>query len=375
MADATPRPQHLDEVAGLVAPRVDPDRAASARRVLLRLPNWLGDIVMAAPAVEAIAAALPGARIIAQCIPPFLPLARLLPGVHEVLAAGRDGGPRQLWASRRALREAGHDLAVVFPRGVRAALAPWLARVPVRVGFGDAGKRLLLTHGLRGWRPLRRAHRSLFYGALARSVGATPGGPWALVAPPAALEAADVLLRRLDHDPARPLVVLEPGARYGPAKCWPPERFGALARVLMAEGCAVATVGTAATQPVEEDVARASGPGLLRTAGRTDDLLALVGLLARARLVVANDTGPMHLAAALGTPVLALFGATDPEVSAPRGRGPIRLVMQPAPCSPCFLRDCTVQGHPCMTGITVPRVLEEARRLLAAGREAPPSSR
>lgn len=375
MADAAPRPQHLDEVAGLVAPRVDPEVAARARRVLLRLPNWLGDIVMAAPTVAALAHALPGARLTAQCIAPFVPLARLLPGVHEAVAAGRDRGPGELWASRRALRAGGYDLAVVFPRGVRAALAPWLARVPVRVGFGDAGKRLLLTHGLRGWRPLRRAHRSLFYGALARPLGATPGAPWSLMAPPAALEAADQLLGRLGRDPAQPLVVLEPGARYGPAKCWPPERFGALARVLMAEGCAVATVGTAATQPVEEDVARASGPGLLRTAGRTDDLLALVGLLARARLVVANDTGPMHLAAALGTPVLALFGATDPEVSAPRGPGPIRLVMQPAPCSPCFLRDCTVEGHPCMTGIGVPRVLDEARRMLAAGGEAAPPAR
>lgn len=368
MAGTEPRPQRLEDVPGLVAPPVG---QAPATRVLLRLPNWLGDIVMAAPAVEAITRALPGARVTAQCIAPFVPLARLLPGVHEAVAAGPDRGPLSLWSSRRALRAAGHDLAVVFPRGVRASLAPWLARVPVRVGFGDAGKRLLLTHGLRGWRPLRRAHRSLFYGALARCFGTTPAGPWALQAPGAALAAADALLERLGADRTLPLVVLEPGARYGPAKCWPPERFGALARLLMAEGCSVATVGTAATQPVEDDVARASGGGLVRTAGRTDDLLALVGLLARARLVVANDTGPMHLAAALGTPVLALFGATDPEVSAPRGPGPIRLVMQPAACSPCFLRTCTVAGHPCMRDIQVERVLSEARAMLAQGPRAP----
>jgi heptosyltransferase-2 len=339
---------------------------AGARRVLLRLPNWLGDVVMAAPTVEAIARALPGARITAQVIAPFLPLALLLPGVHEAMAAGSDRGPRTLWASRRALKQGGYDLAVVFPRGVRAALAPWLARIPTRVGFASRGKGALLTHGVRGWKPLRQAHRSTFYGALAAPWGASLGPPWALKAPAEALAQADALLARLGFKGDRPLVALEPGARYGPAKCWPPERFGALARALLAQGLGVVTVGTAATRSVEEQVAAVAGPGLTRSAGRTDDLLALVGILARARLLVANDTGPMHLAAALGTPVLALFGATDPRVSAPRGPGPLRLLMDPEPCSPCFLRTCPIPGHPCLTKIAPVLVLREARALLDA---------
>jgi heptosyltransferase II len=360
-------PVSVHAAAAVGAPHdglTSPPAPRDAREVLLRLPNWLGDVVMAAPTVAAIARALPEARFTAQVIAPFLPLARLLPGVSAVLPAGKDRGPRQLLASRRALRTGRFDLAVVFPRGVRASLAPWLARIPARVGFGG-GKGWLLTHGVTGWKPLRKAHRSAFYGALTAPFGGGLGGPWALTPPPEALAQADALLARLGFKGDRPLVAMEPGARYGPAKCWPPERFGEVARALLAEGAAVVTVGTAATQPVEEQVARIAGPGLLRSAGRTDDLLALVGILARSRLLIANDTGPMHLGAALGTPVLALFGATDPRVSAPRGPGPIRIVMDPEPCSPCFLRDCPIPGHPCLTKIAPVRVLREVQAMLA----------
>ena len=333
---------------------------------MLRLPNWLGDVVMAAPTVAAIARALPHARIQARVIAPFVPLARLLPGVHEAEPALDARGVRGAFAASRALSAGDHDAAVVFPRSLRAAVAPWLSRIPVRVGFGGAGKRLVLTHRVTGWKPLRAAHRSLFYGALALPFGVQTEGPLALTAPPAALEAADLLLVRLGRRGERPLVALEPGARYGPAKCWPPERFGELAKALLAQGFDVVTVGTAATRSVEEQVARLAGPGLLRAAGRTDDLLALIGLLARSALLVTNDTGPMHLGAALGVPTLALFGATDPVVSGPRGPGRSVVLMDPEPCSPCFLRDCPIPGHPCLTKIGAPRVLRAALDLLAA---------
>ena len=300
----------------------------------------------------------------AQVIRPFVPLAGLLPGVHAAEPVGEGRGVRGAWRAGRALQRSEFDLAVVFPRSHRAAVVPRLARIPVRVGFGGGGKRWLLTHRVEGWKPLRSAHRSAFYGALALPFGERPDTALHLVPPPAALGAAEQLLLRLGRRAGRPLVALEPGARYGPAKCWPPERFGELARGLLAQGCDVVTVGTVATQPVEALVARGAGPGLLCAAGRTDDLLALIGLLAKSDLLVTNDTGPMHVAAALGTPVLALFGATDPNVSGPIGPGPRTVLMDPEPCSPCFLRDCPIPGHPCLTKIGAARVLREAQRML-----------
>lgn len=344
-----------------------PEAPRSVARLLVRLPNWLGDVVMAAPTVAAIARALPGAQVTAEVLAPFVPLARLLPGVHEAGPVAPVRGPRSAWAAGSALAARRYDVAVVLPRGARAALAPRLARIPVRVGFGGPGRGWLLTHGVTGWRPLRSAHRSAFYGALALPFGEAPVGPLELAAPPRALEQAEALLARLGRRGERPLVALEPGARYGPAKCWPPERFGELARLLLAQGADVVTVGTARTRDVEQQVARIAGSGLLRAAGRTDDLEVLIGLLAQANLLVTNDTGPMHLGAALGTPVLALFGATDLRVSGPLGPGPRRLLLGSAPCSPCFLRDCPIPGHPCLTQIGASRALREAQALLDGG--------
>src|SRR5687768_16995542 len=126
---------------------------------------------MAAPAVAAIARALPAARVTAQVARPFVPLAALLPGVDEAVPWDAPRGVRGAWRAGRALVPARYDLAVVFPRSLRAAVPPRVARIPVRVGFSGAGKRLLLTHRVEGWRPLRRAHRSAFYGALTRPFG------------------------------------------------------------------------------------------------------------------------------------------------------------------------------------------------------------
>lgn len=344
------------------APPVPP----GLQRVLLRLPSWLGDVVMARPAVAAITASLPDATFVAQAPQPFLPLAARLPGVHDVLPTGRDRTPRDLLASRRVLRDGAFDAAVVFPRGHRAALAPFLARIPVRVGFGARGKGPLLTHGVRGWRPLRSAHRSRFFAALAAPFGVEV--PEAEL-PPLAVsqgerERARRLLLALGRRTERPLVAIEAGSSYGPAKCWPVASFAELARRLGERGIDVVTVGTPAAAAIEAQVA-ARAPDLLRGVGRTADLGVLLGLLASADLLVTNDTGPMHCAAAVGTPVVALFGATDPIVSAPLGPGELRLVHDPEPCSPCFLRECPVPGHPCLAKIPVERVLQEVGSLVS----------
>ena len=335
--------------------------------MLLRLPNWVGDVVMAASTVAALHEALPESVLVAQAKPGLLGLAALLPGVSATLPAGEDRGPGSLRASRRALKAEAFDAAVVFPRGIRAMLAPWLARIPVRVGFGGSGHGLLLTHPVEGWKPWRRAHRSAFFGLLGRPFGVQPEGVWRCRPSEAARAEADRFLRGIGRRRDRPLVVLEPGAAYGPAKCWPADRFGRLAQGLLAEGVDVCTVGTRETLPLEDVVEAHAGAGLLRAAGLTPDLEALAALLAEADLVVANDTGPMHVAAAVGAPVLALFGATDPVVSAPTGPGPRRLLWEPEPCSPCFLRRCPVPGHPCLERFGVEQVLAEARALLPAG--------
>jgi heptosyltransferase-2 len=343
------------------AASVDP---AALRRVLLRLPNWLGDVCFAAPTAAALRAAAPRAELVAACRPALAPLAGLLPGVSRVEPVAPGGG-RPLSTARR-WRALGCDAAVVFPRSFRAALPAALARVPVRVGFSSEARALLLTHPLRDWRPLRAAHRTAWFGALLAPFGVPPPSePWRLPAPAAGLAWADAFLAAAGVPRSGgPLVALEPGGAYGTAKRWPEERFAALARRLALEDRAdVVVVGSAEMVPLAERIAAAAGTGVHVAAGRTD-LLGLAGLLARSRALVTNDTGPMHLAAALGTPVAALFGSTDPAVCGPRGKGSVRVLYERVPCAPCWLRTCPVPGHPCLDRFSVDRVLGDVRALL-----------
>jgi heptosyltransferase-2 len=344
--------------------------ASPLERILVRLPNWLGDVVMAAPSVAALAEASPRAEVVAASRPQFAPLAARLPGVARVLPLPHRRGLGALRRDADAVRAERCDAAVVFPRSTRAALPTALARVPVRVGFSSEGRSPWLTHPVRGWRRLRLEHRSEYYAALLGPFGLAPKGPWRLVPPDDALRWADEFLAAAPGRRAgRPVVAFEAGASYGPAKRWPVERFAAVARDLVSSGAAdVVVIGTEDARPVEDEVAARSGQPVLRATGRTD-LLRLAALLSRSAALLSNDTGPMHLASAVGTPVVALFGATDPRISGPRG-GPSRVLYEKVPCSPCFLRHCPVPGHPCLAGLSVERVREAVLEALADPRGA-----
>ena len=343
---------------------VDP---RSLSRVLLRLPNWLGDVCFVAPSVAALHRAAPGATLVAACRENLAPLAARLPGVAETVALAERGGLRAPLAAARAIRAAACDAAIVFPRSLRAALSVAVARIPVRIGFASDARTALLTHPVRGWRPLRLAHRSAYFGSLLGPLGLdAPTEPWTFAPPVEALAWADAFLAAAPgRRPRLPLVAFEPAGAYGVAKRWPEDRYAALAGRLVREGLAdVVIVGTAAMRPVEERIAKAADAPVTRAAGATD-LVQLSALLARARLLVTNDTGPMHLAAAVGTPLLALFGSTDPVVCGPRGRAPTKVLYEKVECSPCYLEECPVPGHPCLDRFSVDRVFDATKAMLA----------
>ena len=283
------------------------------------------------------------------------------------MPATKDRSPFAVRASGRALRAQAFDGAILFPRGLRAALPAKSARIPVRIGYGGRGRARLFTHAVENWRPYRDAHRTAWFGLLARVFGAEPSLPHTFPLDEATRAAAGRLLLSQGRHTERPLIVLEPGASYGAAKCWPAEQFGALAgRLVRDRGLDVAVVGTEATRAIEARVVKHAGVPLIQTAGKTQDLDLLLGIMSHADAVVSNDTGPMHVAAGVGARVLALFGASDPRVSSPTGSGLRRVIYDPEPCSPCFLRTCPIQGHPCLSKIGVARVERELLALLRA---------
>ncbi|MBL9085736.1 MAG: glycosyltransferase family 9 protein [Planctomycetia bacterium] len=335
--------------------------------MLVRLPNWLGDVCFVAPALEALARAAPRARFVVAGRPAVAGLGARLPAVDATIVLDPDRTVRGAFRAARAYRAAGCDAALVFPRSFRAVLPVAAARVPVRVGFASDLRAALLTHPVTGWRPLRAAHRVAYFGALLRPFGlAAPEGAWRLAPTTDDVAAADAWLAAAPgRRPGARVVAFEPGSHYGTAKRWGPDRFAALGRALHADGLDVVLVGTKAMAPLHAAIAAEAGVPLLSAAGATT-VLGLAALLARCDLLVGNDTGPLHLAAAVGTPVLALFGATDPAVCGPRGAGPARVLYDRVACAPCYLETCPVPGHPCLDGIEVARVLAEARALLAA---------
>jgi len=330
---------------------------ASAGRIVIAPPNWLGDAVLALPAMAAIRGAAPGAHLALAAPSSVAALFRQPSGVAPddvvTLPSGRSEAIAALAGGR-------FDLGILFPNSFGSAWRFRRAGIPQRWGYAASGRGWLLTR--RSPRPGRRRARHMheYYRALVEGLGVPVGdAPPRLGVSAESARDADRALAGFADGRAR-LVVLAPGAAYGQAKQWPPARMAELvARLVREAGARCVVVGAAHDRPAAraiESWLRARAPetveGVLDLAGRTS-LGALVGVAARAAVFVSNDSGAMHVAAALGRPVVAIFGPTDERATGPIGAH--RIVTESVFCRPCLLRDCPID-HRCMTRITVDRV-------------------
>lgn len=326
----------------------------SRRGRLVVAPNWIGDAVMSLPVLRCLRAAAPDE-----------PLVVLAPRGPAAIyrADGTASDVRTvagLVADSLAVARGRFAEAWLLPNSFRSALVPFLAGIPERIGYATDGRASLLTRTLA--RPPADDHQLRDYDPLLRSRGIEPDpGPPRLAIPSEAARRADAALLRSVGTAGAPPVVLAPGAAFSWTKRWPPDRFGRLAKVLRDRGIAPAV----AIGPGEEELARAvsDAAGIpIPALGADLDPVELAAALARARVVVTNDSGPMHLAAAVGTPVVALFGPTDPGRTGPTG-SPSVVLDRYVFCSPCYLKECPY-AHECMTGIEVEAVLSAVMRLL-----------
>ncbi|MEZ5290856.1 MAG: lipopolysaccharide heptosyltransferase II [Vicinamibacterales bacterium] len=334
---------------------------AVARAVVVA-PNWLGDAVMALPALQSLRARHPGAHLAVAARPSVQALFAMVPGVDGVVALG----PRPpltrpgRWRDDAArLADGAFDLALLLPNSFLSAWTAARARIPERWGYAADFRRPWLTRAV--GRPRGLPHQADYYLRLTTALGLPPAPRVARVVPPAA---------SLDHArglvPSGPFVVLAPGAAYGRAKQWPPARYAELARDLWRRrGLPSVIVGAGADRAAGDELldafpARSGGTGgaVVDLIGRTD-LPTLAGVLSLARAVVANDSGAMHLAAAVGAPVIAVFGATNEHHTAPLPAAvdapPPQIVTHHVWCRPCMLRECPL-GHQCMRGVTAAAV-------------------
>ncbi len=327
---------------------------------LLFAPNWVGDTVMALPVIEALAAAGRHPAVLARRH--LAPLVELCPAVAAVVVRGDDER-----ATVDELRRHAFDEAVLLPNSFRSAWLTRRAGIPRRFGYRGNWRSLLLAPAVP--RPAGRRPQIEDYGELLAAMAVPPPAGWVprLELPAADREQGRQLVERAGLAGDGPLIGLFPGAEFGPSKRWPWRRFAELARELrrrQPRARILIVVGPKETWlgvRVHEEsghVHPLAGPDL--------DLGRLAKLLANLDVLVTNDSGPMHLAAAVGVPCVALFGPTDPRRTAPAGEGH-RVLHTDRWCSPCFRRRCPLLHHRCLKQIGVERVATEA--LAALGRD------
>ncbi len=330
--------------------------ARDVSRLLVRAPNWIGDVVLSLPAVRDLRRNFSDARLEVLARGWVADLYRAVP---EIDAIRESRGHR---ADVETIRGA-FDAAVLLPNSVGSALAVWRAGSPERWGYATDGRGLLLTRSARVPASVRGRSQVYYYRAMLAGLGLdVSGAPDASLACPAEWSAWGAA--RLGDD--GPWLGLNPGAAFGTAKRWLPERFAAVAELVSRRtGTKVAIVGGPAERPLAEAIAGAMRAPVRVLCGETT-LPELVGVLSHLRLLVTNDSGPMHVAAALGIPLLAVFGSTDWRETAPVGAR-ARLLREPVECAPCLLRECPID-HRCMRRVTVDRVADAALEMMT---EAP----
>jgi heptosyltransferase-2 len=321
-------------------------------RIVVRAPNWLGDVVLSLAAVRDVRRQFPSARLEVLARPS---VSGLYGAVPEVDAVRTSAGLR---ADARQLRGA-FDAAILLPNSFGAAFVAWRAGIAERWGYRTDARGLLLTRGVPVPASVRGQSQVYYYRAMLAGAGlATTDPPDTSLRCPEAWRAETGA--RLGTGP---FIVMTPGAAYGSAKRWLPERFAEAGDALALDHDAeVLILGAASDRALGEGIASRMQRRPRVLCGETS-LADLVAILAGARLLLTNDSGGMHVAAALGTPVVAVFGPTDWRETSPVGTRH-RLVREPVHCAPCLLRDCPID-HRCMRGVSVRRVLEAAEEILA----------
>jgi heptosyltransferase II len=361
------------------------------KKILVRGTNWLGDAVMTTPALIRLREQFRGAQITLLTPEKLRDLWPLHPAVDDILTFNANDG---LIAIAGKLRAEKFDLALVLPNSPRSALEVFLAGIPQRIGYARPWRNAFLTRTVaarteavrmrkrspaeinalianpppHSSRPAPGAHQIHEYLHLAATLGANAAPlPPCLVVTAAEVEEAIRKFGLLEAvRDGRPVLGLNPGAEYGPAKRWPAEKFAAAARELSSRtDCVWVLFGGKSDLTITSHIQSAIGnpqSAIINLAGKTS-LRELMALLRACRVLLTNDTGPMHVAAALDVPVVVPFGSTSPELTGPGlpGDPRHRLLLPDAPCSPCFLRECPIDFR-CLNGLAVERVVEAVIR-------------
>ena len=341
-------------------------------KILVRAVNWIGDAVMMTPALRSLRKACPDSEIALLAYPWVSDVFRYSPRINRLIPFDKRGahaGLAGLWRLSRELKAERFDCAVLFQNAFEAAFLTWMARIPVRGGYATDGRSLLLTHRVKKAPNIVTRHEVFYYQRIVRGLG-MPNEPNELEVflPGFEIDAArDLLARHLGEARERALVIgFNPGAAFGPAKRWPANRYAELARSLAKRyaNLRILLFGSEADRPTTQEIQKLAGKQarIIDLAGRTR-LIAAMALIGECDLFVTNDSGLMHVAAALHTPQVALFGSTDHVATGPWSDGAV-VIRKALPCAPCKKKVCPRGHFQCMKMITSEEVEKAVVRLL-----------
>jgi len=334
------------------------------KKILIRGPNWVGDSVLAIPAMKAVRARFPDSEITLLVRPWVAGVFKTAPFIDHLWSEPRPAGIGEWMRITNSIRKKRFDLALLFPNSFESAVMMFLGGIPHRIGYATDGRSWLLTKSLKPASGKR--HQVHYYLDLAGALSAE------VTQPSISIEANDEekaqaarLLASEGIAHGRRYLVLNPGAAYGSAKRWNEEGFADAGDTLATEmDLDVAIVGSEKERSIGESIQKRMRRQVAVLSGRTS-LETLIGVISGSSLVLTNDSGPMHVAAALGIPTVAIFGPTDDVVTGPWGPR-ARVVKEPVDCSPCMLRECPID-HRCMTRVSADAVCRAAREVLHAG--------
>ncbi len=337
------------------------------RKIIIRFPNWVGDAVMSLPAVSAVHRNFPTAEIRVLAKPWVADLFNGNSGRQGVLlyeSPGKHQGLRGRWRLGRELKKEKFELGLLFTNSFDSAFVFYLAGIPQRAGYNTDGRGIFLTHCVPVNSEVKRVHQVGYYLHLLQALGLKTEG----TVPRLKVAAEDeergmkkaATFGAMDSSN---WVGISPGAAYGSAKEWFPERYGELAgRLAKQYGASILMLGTSREREVGERVLSSAKAPIIDFTGKTT-LGEAMAFISRCRVFITNDSGLMHVAAALGVPTVAIFGSTDPERTGPLGDR-WRVIQKSVPCGPCLKPKCP-QKRECMDIISVDEVFAEGEKLWA----------
>ncbi len=341
-------------------------RQDSIRKILIRSVNWVGDAVMTTPAINVIRQHFPDAEITILANSLVSQLFTHHPGIDNIISFDRQGKHKGVTGRLRLaaeVRKHRFDLAIIFPNSFDSALVPWLAGISNRIGLCSDGRTLLLNGRYHAVKGTNGEHEVDYYLNLLEHFGITGNRtPLHLVITDEEEKKAAALLDSQGIQPGDFVLGINPGASYGSAKRWYPERFAGVASRLATEWSAkVIIFGGPGETEIAADIEKGLKGTAVNLAGKTS-MRELMALIKRCNFFITNDSGPMHIAAAFDVPQVAIFGSTDHTGTSPYSKNAV-VVRSEVECAPCKLRECPTD-HRCMKAVTVEAVTNAALTLL-----------